>query len=283
MKSAWVEITKPRLVILVLWTVTIGFLLASPPSLDYVLLTKTLIGAALVAAGSMALNQYLERDADARMKRTEGRPLPSGRMKPAEALWMGSALAAAGLVVLAGTVNFLTASLALVILTSYLFIYTPLKKKTFLCTLIGAIPGALPPMMGWAAARGRLGFEAWILFGILFLWQMPHFFAIAWIYREDYTQAGFPMLSVVDPSGERVGRQIMIYTLGTYLFSFLPALTGMTGDFYYLGTLLLGLWLIASSFRTAFQLDRRSRSFFRNSVIYLSLLLLLMMLDRRML
>lgn len=274
------EIVKPRLVLLVLWTVALGFLLASRPPLDFFLLLKTLTGAALVAAGSMALNQYLERKTDARMKRTENRPLPSGRMKPRRALLLGGLLSAAGLAVLALSVNLLTAWLALATLTSYLFIYTPLKKKTSLCTLAGAVPGAIPPMMGWAAAKGELGPGAWILFAILFVWQLPHFFAIAWIYREDYAKAGFPMLSVVDPTGERVGRQILVYTLAVHLFSFLPALAGMTGNFYYLGALLLGIWFIASSFRAAFALERHSRAFFRNSVVYLSLLFLLMMFDR---
>ena len=276
----FLEITKLRLVLLVLWTVTVGFLLGSRGPIDFSLLLKTLGGTALVAAGSMVLNQYLERETDARMRRTENRPLPSGRMKPKEALLLGIFLSLAGLLALAVNVNLLSAFLSGLTLATYLFLYTPLKKKTPLCTLVGAIPGAIPPMLGWAARRGELGFEAWILFAILFVWQLPHFFAIAWIYREDYARAGFQMLSVIDPTGGRVGRQIMIYTLGLYLLSFVPAVTGMVGLHYYLGALLLGIWFIASSFRTAFQLDLGSRSFFKNSVFYLTLLLLLMILDK---
>lgn len=281
MKADWLQITKPRLVLLVLWTVLTGFLLASAGAWNTPLLFKTLIGTASVAAGSMVLNQYLERDSDARMKRTANRPLASGRLKPGPALGYGIFLSLAGLAVLAAGVNFLSALLAALTLVSYLAIYTPLKKKTPLCTLAGAVPGALPPLIGWAAARGELGAGAWILFSILFVWQVPHFFALAWIFREDYRKAGFRMVSVVDPTGKRVGGEIMVYTLLLYLASFLPALSGRTGPGYYLGALLLGLWLLGSSFRTAFQLERRSRPFFRNSVFYLGLLLLLMLADWR--
>lgn len=277
----FLEITKPRLVALVLWTVTVGFLLASRAPFNLLLLFKTLAGTALVAAGSMVLNQYLEREADAQMRRTENRPLPSGRMRPEEALIFGVLLSLGGILVLATGVNLLAACLSALTLGSYLFLYTPLKKKTSLCTLLGAIPGAIPPVIGWAAARRELGFEPWILFSILFVWQLPHFLAIAWIYREDYTRAGFQMLSVVDPTGERVSRQMMIYSLALYLLSFAPALTGMSGPFYYLGALLLGIWLIASSFQTAFRLDLRSRTFFRNSVLYLTFLLLLMIVEKK--
>jgi protoheme IX farnesyltransferase len=275
------ELIKPRLVFLVLWSVTLGFLIGSRAGVDFLLLLKTLAGAGLVAAGSMTLNQYLEREEDSRMKRTEGRPLPTGQVKPGTALLLGILEAIAGIIVLAAGVNFLTAFLSFLVLASYLFVYTPLKKKTPLCTLAGAVPGALPPMIGWSAARGgALGLEAWVLFLILFVWQLPHFFAIAWICREDYERAGFQMLSVVDPTGERVGRQILIYTLALHLLSFLPAIFGMTGHFYYLGALLLGIWFIYSSFKTAFQLDRHSKAFFRNSIVYLSMLFFLMMLDR---
>lgn len=278
MKTLW-EITKFRLVSLVLWSTAVGFLWASRGPLDFSLLFKTLAGTALVAAGSMVLNQYLEREEDARMKRTENRPLPSGRMRPGEALMLGVFFSVTGLIALAFGVNFLSALLAALTLVVYLFLYTPLKKKTPLCTLAGAFPGAVPPMIGWAAVKGELGVAAWILFAILFLWQLPHFFAIAWIYREDYARAGFRMLSVVDPTGDRVGREIMIYTLGVHLLSLLPAVLGMMSPLYYLGALLLGIWFIASSFRTAFQLDKRSRSFFKDSVLYLTLLFLLIILD----
>lgn len=277
----FVEVTKPRLVLLTLWTVAVGFVLASRSAVDFPLLLKTLIGAGLTAAGSMALNQYLERESDAQMRRTENRPLPSGRMKPREALIFGISLALAGLLTVALSVNFLSAYLSAATLVIYLFVYTPLKKRTPLCTLVGAIPGAIPPMLGWAAARGELGFEPWVLFSILFAWQLPHFFAIAWICREDYSRAGFRMLSVVDPTGKRVGQEIMIYSLAVHLLSFVPAVSGMTGPLYYLAALLLGIWFLVSSFQTAFQLDLRSRSFFRRSVLYLAFLLLFLILDRK--
>jgi len=280
--SAFLEITKPRLVALVLWTVSVGFLLASPSTPDLLLLFKTLFGTAWVAAGSMTLNQYLERESDARMKRTETRPLPSGRMNSSTALALGSFLSLAGILILAFQVNFLSALLAGVTLGSYLFIYTPLKTRTPFCTLFGALPGALPPMMGWAAATGRLDWQAWILFTILFLWQLPHFFAIAWIYREDDKRAGFRMRSVVDPTGKRIGQEIMIYTLAVLLASLLPAVTGMSGLVYYGGAFLLGIWFLAASLRTAFQLDLRARSFFRQSVLYLGLLFFLMWMDKKL-
>ena len=278
--QVFIEIAKPRLVFLSLWSVAVGFFLASRGPVDWMLLLKTLGATALVAAGSMALNEYLERDTDSLMRRTMNRPLPSGRMKPSSALIYGSILSFAGMLALAWGVNFLTGILAFLTWAIYLFVYTPLKKQTPLCTWVGAIPGAIPPLLGWAAARGGLGAGAWILFAILFVWQLPHFFAIAWIYREDYERAGLRMLSVVDPTGNQIGRQIMIYALGVHLLSFLPPIFGVTGNWYYLGALLLGIWLIASSFQTAFQLDARSRAFFRSSVLYLSLLLLLMILDK---
>lgn len=280
--TAYLELTKPRLVFLVLGTVTIGFFLASRGPLDLWLLLKTLAGSGLVAAGSMVLNQYLERESDAKMKRTESRPLPSGRVKPKQALAFGIFLSTAGLLVLALGVNLLTCSLSVLTLVSYLFLYTPLKQKTPWCTFVGAIPGALPPMLGWSAAGGKLGWEAGVLFSILFVWQMPHFFAIAWIYRDDYERAGFRVLSVLDPTGGRVGRQIMLYSLGLFLLSLLPAVTGMTGLVYYLAAFLLGIWFLGASFLTAFKLDSRSRAFFRSSVLYLTLILFFFMLDKKL-
>jgi len=279
----FLEVTKPRLVFLVLWTVTVGFLLGSPGPVDSILLFLTLGGAGLVAAGSMVLNQVLERDADGRMKRTENRPLPSGRMRPQEASLFGIVLSAFGFLILVTQVNLLTAFLLASTLVIYLFLYTPLKTKTSWCTFVGAVPGAIPPLLGWAAARGELGWQAWLLFAILFVWQIPHFFAIAWIYREDYRKAGFQMLSVVDPTGERIGRAIMIYSLGLLLLSLAPPVMGMMGRVYYVGAFGLGIWFLASSFRTAFQLDLRSRTFFRTSVIYLTLLFSFMILDGRFL
>ena len=275
------EITKPRLVLLVLWTVSVGFFLASRPPINFWILFFALFGTALVAAGSMTLNEYMEREADGKMKRTENRPLPSGRLKPVQALVFGSFLSILGFSILL-FVNFLTAFLSLLTWVVYLFIYTPLKTKTPLCTLAGAIPGAIPPMIGWSAARGTLNWEAWTLFAILFVWQLPHFFAIAWIYRQDYERAGFRMLSVVDPTGKRIGQEIMIYSLGVLLISLVPAILGMSGLIYYLGAFLLGIWFLASSFGTAFRLDTHSRSFLNKSVLYLGTLFLLMILDKKL-
>lgn len=275
-----IESTRPRLVLLVLWSVTVGFLLASRGTISFFLLFETLAGTAFVAGGAMALNEWMERESDKQMKRTENRPLPSARLNPREVLRFGISISIVGIVALAVQANILTAILGGLASLSYLLFYTPLKTKTWLCTLAGAVPGAIPPVMGWAAARGTLDLGAWILFSILFAWQLPHFFAIAWIYREDYERAGLRMLSVVDPTGNQIGRQIMISSLGVHLLSLLPALTGMTGFTYYLAALLLGIWFLASSFQMAFRLESCSRSFFRKSVLYLTFLLLLMILDK---
>lgn len=280
--SVYLELTKFRLVFLALWTVTVGFLLASVGPIDLGLLFKTLTGTGLVAAGSMVLNQYLERENDAKMKRTQSRPLPSGRAKPEGALAFGIFLSGTGLLFLLLGVNFICTFLSAVTLMTYLFLYTPLKQKTPWCTFVGAIPGALPPVLGWAARTGDAGWKAWILFSILFVWQIPHFSAIGWIYREDYERARFRILSVVDPTGERVGREIMLYSLGLFLLSLLPPLLGMTGLVYYLAAFLLGLWFLAASCLTAFKLDSRSRAFFRSSILYLTLLLLFLMVDKKL-
>lgn len=278
--ASYLEVTKPRLVLLILWSMTVGFLLASPQPTPYFLLFQTLVGTALLAAGAMALNELIERESDALMKRTENRPLPSERLTPREVLVFGVLISILGLLHLAARVNLLTASLGGLTLASYLFLYTPLKTRTWTCTLAGAVPGALPPVIGWAAARGALSLEAWILFAIVFVWQLPHFLAIAWMCREDYARAGLQVLSVVDPSGERVRRQMIFYSLALLILSLLPPLAGMTGYLYYLGAFLLGVWFLILSFRTAFALDDRSRAFFRSSVIYLSVLFLLMIFDK---
>ena len=228
----------------------------------------------------MALNELMELESDARMKRTENRPLPSERLKPGEVLLFGVLMSVGGILGLAGCVNLLTASLGGLTLISYLFLYTPLKTRTWLCTLAGALPGAIPPVMGWTACRGDIGLGAWILFFILFVWQLPHFLALSWMYREDYARAGFQILSVADPTGERVRRQLILYSLLLLLLSLTPPLIGMTGYFYYLGAFLMGIWFLVASFRTAAALDLRSPLFFRKSIIYFSLLLLLMILDK---
>ena len=195
----FLALTRPRVVVMVLVTTLVGFYLASVGAPDYVRLVHTLIGVALAAGGTLALNQYLERDVDARMKRTRLRPLPDGRLQPIEALGFGVAITGVGLLYLAFSVNVLSAFLTSISVGSYLFLYTPLKRKTSLCSVVGAVPGALPPVIGWGAARGELGLEAWVLFGILFLWQIPHSLAIARLYRDDYARAGIRVLPVVEP------------------------------------------------------------------------------------
>ena len=237
----YISLTKPRVTLMVLITMLFGFYLGARDEIDGMLLFCALAGTALVAGGTSALNQYLERDLDAKMLRTQKRPLPAGRISPRHALAFGVIISIAGLALLAWRVNALTALLAALTLVSYVFLYTPLKQKSHLCTLVGAIPGALPPMGGWTAARGEIGIEAWVLFAILFLWQLPHFLAIAWIYREDYARGGFPMLPVIDPEGRSTGRQIVSNCLALLPVSLLPSLLGISGAAYFFGALLLGL------------------------------------------
>lgn len=278
--ALFLEITKARLVSLVLWSVAVGFILGSGRSLDFLLLLKTLGGTALVAAGAMALNQYLERDQDAKMKRTENRPLPSEQIGARAVLLFGIFVSLTGLGILGAGVNQLVELLSGIALLSYLFIYTPLKTKTPLCTFAGAIPGALPPVLGWAAARGELSLEAWVLFMILFVWQVPHVLAISWVWREDFARAGFRMFAVLDPTGSQVADQIFRYTLALVPVSLLPTFAQLTGFFYLVGALLLGIWFVHSSLRTRAMLEVRAKPFFRDSIVYLSLLFLLMLLDR---
>ncbi len=203
--------------------------MAVPQGRGWMLLFHTLVGTALVASGASAFNQVLEIEADGKMRRTRARPLPSGRLQPRQARQFGLALSTVGLVQLAWGVNLLAAAVALVTLLTYTVFYTPLKKRTSLATVVGGIPGALPPMIGWAAVRNNLSIEAWILFGIVFLWQMPHFLAIAWMYRDDYSRAGFPLLPVVEPDGGSTGRQAVIYAAALLPLSLAPTAAAMTG------------------------------------------------------
>ena len=205
------ELTKPGITLMVVLTAGLGFLLAEREGLSFLLLVHTLLGTGLVSAGASTLNQVIERETDALMRRTSQRPLPAGRMDPDVALLFGVALGVAGLAELALGVNLLTALLGAVALAGYVFVYTPLKRVSSLATVIGAIPGAIPPMMGWSAVRNEIDLAAWVLFGILFFWQMPHFLAIAWLCRDDYREAGFPMLTVGDTQGVRTSRQVLLY------------------------------------------------------------------------
>jgi protoheme IX farnesyltransferase len=274
------ELTKPRISLMALITVAVGSFLASNGSLDNGLLTNILLGTALVAAGSSVLNQVLERNTDALMRRTQNRPLPAGRVGVVEALMFGSVLSVVGVSYLCLVVNALTGLLATVTLGLYVFIYTPLKRRTSFNTLVGAIPGALPPVMGWTAVRGSLDGEALSLFLIVFLWQFPHFLAIAWIYRDDYARAGLKMLPVVDRGGGMTGRQMIAYSLALVPVSLGPSMVGLTGPVYFFGALSLGLVLLAFAVGFAFVGSQASaRNLMRASLVYLPLLLVLMMWD----
>jgi len=275
------ELVKARLTFLVLLTTLVGFYVGSVGSVNFVLMLCTVAGTGLLACGAAALNQLLERRHDAKMRRTEDRPLPSGRLQPEMALIFGGVCSIAGLVLLAATVNLLTALLGAVTLISYLFIYTPLKRVTWLNTAVGAVPGALPPLMGWTAARGELGGAGWGLFAILFFWQIPHFLAIAWLYRDQYAKAGFVMLPVIDTEGFRTGRQAVSHTLGLIMASLMPAFFGLAGVIYFAGALLLGIVFLGVAVLFARTLTiERARQLFFVSITYLPLLLGLMVLDK---
>jgi heme o synthase len=266
----WLELTKPRITAMVVFTALVGFVTASPGPLWTGLLAAALAGTGLVAAGASVFNQVLERDTDALMLRTRSRPIPSGRIPPRDARVFGGLLTAAGLVLLLWRCGPLAAAVALATWASYLFAYTPLKRRTPLATLVGAVPGALPPVIGWAAARGSLDAGAFILFAILFLWQVPHFLAIAWLYRDDYARAGFPMLPVLDREGTFTSRQAVVHSLALLLVSLAPAAAGLAGPVYLAGAFLLGVALTLFALRLARARDLVSaRGLFLASVLYL--------------
>jgi protoheme IX farnesyltransferase len=279
--AVWAELFKARLTGLVVLTALGGFYLGSGRTLDAGRLFHTLAGIGLVACGAAALNQWLEREHDALMPRTRNRPLPSGVLRPETALLAGSFVALLGLVELSLLVNPLTAILAGVTLGLYLLVYTPLKRITTWNTIIGAVPGALPPLMGWTGARGELGPEGVVLFAIQFFWQMPHFLAIAWLYREQYSAAGYVMLPGVDATGERTGRQATSHALALLPASLVPVWLGMAGPVYLVAALVLGVLFAWMSFRFSRELSRESaRRMFFASLVYLPLILGLMALDR---
>jgi len=277
----FVELTKPRITFLVLLTAAVGYALGLAGVFPPAVFLSFLVGTALVSGGASALNQYAERDADALMSRTRSRPLPSGRVSPAEALAFGLAISGTGLVLLAAAVNWPTALLAAVSLTTYVLVYTPLKRATSLCTLVGAVPGAIPPMMGWAAARGTLGPEAWALFAVLFLWQLPHFLSIAWIYREDYARAGFPMLPVTDRDGHSTARQMVLYSVALVPATLVAGVFAAAGERYLWGAVALGALFVGCAVGFALSRSvRAARWLFLASVLYLPAVLGLMVLDR---
>jgi heme o synthase len=278
----YLELTKPRITLMVMLTALVGFVMASPRDVDGAALAAALLGTGLVAAGASCLNMLIERDTDARMVRTSQRPLPAGRLRPAEALAFGLGITIAGLAQLGWTSGAPAAAVAAVTWASYLFLYTPLKPRTSLSTIVGAFPGALPPVIGWAAARGTLDGGAFVLFAILFLWQIPHFLAIAWIYREDYARGGLPMLPVLDPQGLVTGRQAVANSLALLVVSLTPVLARMAGGLYLSGAIVLGVAFTAVAGVAAVRRTMpAARWLFLASVLYLPALCGLLLLDRR--
>jgi len=277
----FVSLAKPRLNLLVVASALAGYVMAGGEMLDAIRVICTVAGTALVAGGASALNQVIERVPDSMMRRTRLRPMPDGRLQPFEAVAFGMTLVLAGLALLAAGVNLLSAAVALTTLLTYAVIYTPLKRRTSFATVIGAIPGALPPVIGWAAARGSLSQGAWVLFAIVFLWQLPHFLAIAWMYREDYARAGFPMLPVLEPDGRSTARQSVVYAAALVPLSLAPMLMHMAGEIYFAGALVLGLaflWLTLRFART--RAVRDARQVFFGSIVYLPVLWILMIVDK---
>jgi heme o synthase len=277
----YMALTKPRVVLMVLVTAFVGFYLASQGWLNWLLLCHTLIGVALASGGTLALNQYLERDLDARMLRTKERPLPEGRLQPGEALGFGVAITASGLLYLALLVNPLSGLVTAVSVGSYLFLYTPLKQKTPLCVMVGAVPGALPPVTGWVAAAGELSLEAWVLFAILFLWQIPHSLSIAVLYREDYARANFQLLPVLEPDGTGTGRQIVVHSLALLAIGLLPTTLRLAGPVYFVIAFVLGLAMLICGIMLAKSYSSAAaRRLLFASLIYLPTLLLVMAVDK---
>jgi protoheme IX farnesyltransferase len=285
-KPAWraadfVALTKPRLNLLVLVTALAGVYLAAPDGLPTAVVVHTLIGTALVAGGAAALNQVCERDTDALMARTRTRPVPSRRLRVGESLWFAVALSAAGLAELAAAVNTLCAAVAALTLVTYVFAYTPLKRRTSLATLVGAVPGALPPVIGWTAAGEGVTMPAFVLFGIVFLWQMPHFLAIAWLYRDEYAAAGIPLLPVLEPDGRRTGRQALLYAAALWPVSLLPTLVGLADGFYIAIATLFGGAIVALAARFARERSTSAaRQLFLFTITYLPLLWGALVADR---
>jgi protoheme IX farnesyltransferase len=277
----FLALAKPRVVLMVVLTTLVGYYLGASADVDYLRLVQVLVGTALAAGGTLALNQFLERDVDARMLRTRARPLPDGRLQPVEAAAFGGLVTVGGLAYLFVAAG--PAATAITAATSvlYLGVYTPLKRVSPLCTVLGAVPGALPPVAGWVAARGELGVGAGVLFAILFLWQLPHTLAIARLYREDYARAGIRVLPVVDPDGASTERQIVAGCLALHAAALLPTVVGLTGGVYFFGALLLGaLFLVVGTAQALRPSAPAARRVVIASVVYLPILLALMALDK---
>jgi len=277
----YVALTKPRLNGLVVASSAAGYYLGAQTLTDLSLMAHAVVGTTLVAGGAAALNQVAERDTDAKMRRTRLRPLPDGRVSTGEARLFGTVLSVAGLGILAGRANVLSALLALATLVVYLAIYTPMKRRSPMATLLGAVPGALPPLIGWAASHGRIDAGGASLFAIVFLWQIPHFMAIAWLYRDDYSAAGFPMLPVIDPGGARAAHQALGYALLLVPVSLLPTVVGVAGTVYLATAALLGIAMVWLAVRfNAERTDATARALFYGSITYLPLLWIVMVMDK---
>jgi protoheme IX farnesyltransferase len=275
------ELTKPRITFLVVVTTLVGFYAGAGTAVPMALLFHALAGTGLVASGASAFNMYLERHLDARMRRTENRPLPAGRLHSGEAFVFALLLSLAGMLYLVLMVNLLTGLLSALTFLSYLFVYTPLKTRTWFSTLVGAAPGALPTLMGWSAVTGGLSTGGWVLFSILFVWQLPHFYAIGWMHRDDYARAGFSLLPVVDETGERTSRHTIVSIVVLMIVTLLPTWIGLAGWFYFAGAMALGVWFLAKGITFVSKRDFSSaRRLFLVSVCYLPLLLILLMLDK---
>ena len=279
---AFFELTKPRIAILLVLTSAAGFYLASNQGFQSLLFINAMAAITLLAFGVSTLNQYIERDIDPLMKRTAERPLPTKRVTPNEALIFGIGQCVVAEVYLLLAVNALTALLGLTVIVGYVLLYTPLKTRSSLSTVVGAIPGAMPPLMGWTAATGEITIVAWALFATQFLWQFPHFLAIAWLYREEYAKAGILMLPVIEPAGHMTARQIVLFTIMLVPMSLAPFFFHVSGFIFLIGAVVLGLWFLWVSIQAAItKTDQRARRLLLVSVIYLPLLFLLMVIDRQ--
>jgi protoheme IX farnesyltransferase len=279
--ALYLALTKPDVSFLVVMTTVAGYALGTRGPLDWLRMAHTVFGTTLIAAGTSALNHYFERDTDALMRRTASRPLPSGQLSPREAFWFALSLIGFGTLYLALATNSLATMLGVATSVLYLCAYTPLKRRTTLATFVGAFPGAVPPLIGWAAARGSLNIEAWVLFAMLFLWQFPHFDAISWVYREDYKRAGIKMLPTVDPEGTRTFREILMTAALLVPVSLLPAVTGLAGARYFFGAVVLGLMLVeVCLWAAASKTNSRAKWLMHATVLHLPVLLGLLIYDK---
>ncbi len=276
-----VEVTKPRISGMAAMTTAGGFYLGTVGSVDWVALLNTAVATFILSGGACTMNEYLERDRDALMDRTRSRPLPAGRMEPQAAFFQGMAMAALGILYLAFAVNPVAAAVGALAFVSYVLMYTPLKPVTTLCTVVGAVPGALPPVIGWAGARAEVGFGAVVLFAIMFLWQLPHSLAIGWMYRDDYRKGGFRLLTLLDESGRVVARQAVIYLVALLFASFMPYWIGMAGGLYLVVAFLLGSAFLALGVAWFVRVERvRARRTFFMSLLYLLALFAVLMVDK---